>query len=281
MIILDLQQVMISTLMAQLGGHNDIEIQEDLLRHMVLNSIRAIKLKFSPEYGELVIACDHNNSWRKSVFPYYKANRKKAREESELDWNLIFNSLNQIKAELKEYFPYKVIHVEGAEADDVIGTLVLKQKYRGPVLIVSGDKDFIQLHSLGIRQYDNVKKAFIEHSDPTKYLAEHIIKGDRGDGIPNILSPDNCLVIGQRQRPMRQSRLEILSSTNWDTCADNELKRNYMRNRQLINLSCTPQVIVDQILTQYTEQGTKQRPPLINYFIKNKLKNLMPAIGEF
>lgn len=80
MIILDLNQVMISNLMAQIGNHTNIDIDENLLRHMILNTIRALNMKFKNEYGELVIACDDKNYWRKDIFPYYKAKRAEDRE---------------------------------------------------------------------------------------------------------------------------------------------------------------------------------------------------------
>ena len=147
MLIVDLNQVMISNYMIQVGNHTNLEIDENLFRHMVLNSIRAINSKFSEEFGEMVIACDAPRSWRKQVFPYYKANRKKAREDSELNWSALFDSLNKVRDELKEFFPYRVIQVDHAEADDVIGTLV--EHYHGyPILIVSGDKDFVQLQAV-------------------------------------------------------------------------------------------------------------------------------------
>jgi 5'-3' exonuclease len=206
MIIVDFNQVMISSLMAQLGNHTNIPIEEGLFRHMVLNSIRSYKQKFSQEYGEIVIACDDKNYWRKQLFPYYKANRKKHRDSSELDWTTIFNCFNKIKQELKDNFPYRVIQVETAEADDIIATLAGYDQQ--DTLILSGDKDFIQLHNDTIKQYDPVKKKFIKHDNPVGYLYEHILKGDAGDGIPNILSDDDVFVVeGKRQNLLHKNVL--------------------------------------------------------------------------
>ena len=148
MILLDLNQVMISNLMMQIGNNRNNEIEEDLVRHMVLNSIRLYKGKFGKQYGELVICCDDKNYWRKQIFPYYKAHRKSDREKSPLDWNKIFTVLNTIRDELKESFPWRVLQIETAEADDIIGTLchrfgkILKADDDEPILILSGDKDF-------------------------------------------------------------------------------------------------------------------------------------------
>jgi hypothetical protein len=276
MMILDLNQVMISTLMVQLNGHHNVELEESLLRHMVLNSIRSLNTKFKKDYGEMVIASDGRNSWRRTVFPYYKAHRRKAREESELNWTVIFESFEKIKSELDEYFPYRVIRLDGAEADDIIATLIQESVQMGPTLIISGDKDFIQLHKhLGVKQFDPVKKNFVKHDDPDAYLKEHIFRGDRGDGIPNILSGDAVFVEGGRQTPVTAKKIEQWLNTDMST------HRGFVRNRMLIDLTYTPQDIKSQIVNKYNEQGGKDRSKMFNYFITHKLKNLMENISEF
>ena len=271
---------MLSNLMMQLGNHTNAQIEENMVRHMVLNSLRSYKQKFSEEYGELVIACDNTNYWRKQLFPYYKANRKKNQESSDMDWRAIFECLNKIRAELKEYFPYKVIDVESAEADDIIATLV--QTALNNVLILSGDKDFIQLHKYSyVKQYDPVRKKWISHEDPVRYLAEHILKGDSGDGIPNVLSNDNCFVIGERQTPLTQKKIDTFIQLGLEGKFDHPQARNYARNKQLIDLSMIPVNIKEKIIESYENQNLKSRDKMFNYFITNKLKNLMEHIGEF
>jgi len=280
-IIIDLNQVMISNLLMQLGNHTNAEIDENMVRHMILNSIRSFNVKFSREYGEVVIACDNTNVWRKQAFPYYKANRKKKTENSELNWKSIFECMNKIRSELKEFFPYKVIDVESAEADDIIGTLVKEFGETSKILILSGDKDFIQLHtSDNVKQYDPVRKKWITHSDPLQFLKEHIMKGDAGDGVPNILSSDNCFVVGERQKPLSAKKMKEFLQNNFKNISP-QFSRNYHRNKQLIDLSFTPVEIKEKVIDQYKGQTNKDRSKLINYFIANKLKNLMENISEF
>jgi hypothetical protein len=281
MIIVDLSQVMLSNLMMQIGNHTNAKIEENMVRHMVLNSLRSYKTKFSGEYGELVIACDNTNYWRKQIFPYYKANRRIATENSELDWRQLFECLNKIRAELKEFFPYRVIDIESAEADDIISTLVRFHPFE-KILILSGDKDFIQLHSYGnITQYDPTRKKMVSHPDPDRYLKEHILKGDSGDGVPNILSPDNCFVIGERQKPLTQKRIDALIASGVDGNYDDPIFRNYMRNKHLIDLSMVPKEIGEKVMISYDEQNNRDRSKLMGYFITNKLKNLTEHISEF
>lgn len=285
MIIVDLNQVMLSNLLMQLGNHTNAQLEENMVRHMVLNSLRSYRKKFTEEYGELVIACDNSNYWRKQIFPYYKANRKKNIENSELNWKSIFECMNKIRAELKEFFPYRVIEIESAEADDVIGTLVTEfgssLNTGEKILILSGDKDFIQLHKFAnVKQYDPTRKKWISHDDPSKFLKEHIMKGDAGDGVPNILSSDNCFVVGERQRPLTAKKIEKFMEMD-PSKLDTVVARNYFRNAQLIDLSYTPEEIREKVMKEYNSQNNRDRSKLINYFIANKLKNLTEYISEF
>lgn len=276
---------MLSNLLMQLGNHTNAQVEENMVRHMILNSLRSYKVKFGEDYGEMVIACDNTNYWRKQRFPYYKANRKKNIESSELNWKSIFECMNKIRSELKEYFPYRVIDVESAEADDIIATLVSKfgtELNTGEkILILSGDKDFIQLHTYAnVEQYDPTRKKWIKHDDPERFLHEHILKGDAGDGVPNVLSPDNVFVVGDRQRPLTARKLEKIMGTDLEEM-DTTLARNYSRNACLIDLSFTPESIREKVMEQYNAQENRDRSKLLNYFIANKLKNLTEHLSEF
>jgi 5'-3' exonuclease len=280
---MDFSQVTLSNIMMQIGNHTNAQIEEAMVRHMILNSIRMYRSKFGSEYGELIIACDSKNYWRRSLFPYYKANRKKSQAASELDWKAIFDCLSKIRAEIKEFFPYRVIDIETAEADDVIGTLCEEfgDTYE-KILILSGDKDFQQLQKFrNVQQYDPVQKRKIICNNPEQFLVEHIIKGDAGDGVPNILSDDNCFVIGKRQSPITQKKLDSLIQANMFENHDHPNYRNFARNRQLIDLTQIPVTVKQQIMETYLQQANKKSNNLLNYFIANKLKNLTDSIGEF
>ena len=283
MIIVDLSQVMISNLMVQLGNHTNTELEEDLLRHMILNSIRSYNQKFKNEYGEMIIACDAGNNWRRQVFPYYKANRRKNREKSELNWNQIFDTLGKVREELKEYFPYRVIQIDGAEADDIIGTLVDKfGNTSEKILIMSGDKDFVQLQRyMNVKQYDPVQKKWRTTNDPDRFVKEHIMRGDTGDGVPNFLSADNTFVIGARQKPISQKKLDAWINMDPREFCDENMLRGYLRNQQLVDLNFIPENLRSQIVAEYEAQAGKGRSKLFNYFIEKRLKNLLESINEF
>jgi hypothetical protein len=278
MIIIDFNQVMISNLMMQLGNHTNIPVDEGLFRHMVLNSLRSYKQQFGNKYGDMVIACDDRNYWRKQSFPYYKANRKKTRDASEINWTHVFEVFNKIKSELREFFPYRVIQIETAEADDIIATLAQREDFREEILILSGDKDYIQLHKYSyIKQYDPTRKKWIAHNDPQRYLFEHICKGDSSDGIPNILSDGDSFVSGKRQKPLTQKKIDEL----YNDFSNQKYAISFERNKQLIDLTMIPEYIKNQVMTKYDEEAGKDRSKIFNYFIKYKLKNLMENVGEF
>lgn len=283
-ILVDYNQVMLASLFASIGNHHNVEIDENLIRHMFLNSLRLNRKKFFEEYGEIVICADNKNVWRRDVFPYYKANRRKARDESDLDWGALFEVVHRVKDELNEFFPYKVLHIERCEADDIIGTIVHeygRELNSGEkILILSGDKDYIQLHKYAnVDQYDPVKKRWIKNSHPDKYLEEQILKGDVGDGVPNILSADNCLAVGDRQKPMTAKRMETLIAS--PETMNEETRLRYNRNKKMIDLSQVPQDLKDKILSEYNKEKDIGRKHLFNFFVKKKLKNLLTDIQDF
>ena len=287
MIIVDLNQIMISNLMVQINGRNAVELSEDLVRHMVLNSLRAHKKRFR-DYGEMIIACDSGNVWRREVFPNYKAGRKKVRDKSGHDWTKIFEIMSKIKNELKEHMPYKVIEIDTAEADDIIAALVKKSYYTNQnVLILSGDKDFIQLHNNRVKQYNPVLNKFVGQGEtPSIYIKEHILKGDRSDGIPNVLSDDDVFVEGRRQRPLTKKKIESWVDRMELTLEDSptfteEEKKNYDRNRKLIDLSLIPPQLEAKIYNEFDEVKVAHRSKILNYFITRKLKTLIEVIDEF
>ena len=279
MIIVDVNQIMISNLMVQINGRQAVDLNEDFVRHMILNSLRAHNKKFRKEYGQMVIACDSSNVWRRQAFPNYKAGRKANRAKSEHNWEFIFDVLAKIKKEIKDFLPYKVIAVDTAEADDIIATLCKRTNEK--VLILSGDKDFIQLHNEKIRQYNPVLNKFVgKDENPSLYIREHILKGDRSDGIPNVLSDDNVFIEGRRQTPLTKKKIEAWVNEVVPTFNDVQQK-NYERNRQLIDLNCIPKELESNINREFDNVEVATRDKILGYFINKKLKTLIESIDEF
>ena len=287
MIIVDLNQIMISNLMVQLNSRNSEPLSEDLVRHMVLNSLRSHNKKFRKQYGEMIIACDSKNVWRREYFPNYKAGRKANREKSDHDWNAIFSMLGNIRNEIRDFLPYKVIELETAEADDIIATLVrrtlnrIQPNHLKKILILSGDKDFIQLHNEWVKQYNPVLNKYVgKDENPALYIKEHILKGDRSDGIPNVLSDDNVFIEGRRQKPLSRKKIDSWLEEVLMTMTEEE-EKNYNRNKKLIDLTCIPLELEDKINNEFDNVEVASRDKILNYFITRKLKTLIEVIDEF
>jgi len=282
MIIFDYNQVAISSLMEQIGSSKK-PVEEALVRHMILNVIRTYVKKFKATHGpEVVIACDNRNYWRRELFPQYKASRKKSRDASGHDWNSIFECLHKIKEELKEHSPYKVVDVDTAEADDIIATLAIRQSIHEKVMILSSDKDFAQLQRFdNVEQYSPILKKFIKEPLPTVQLKQMIIRGDKGDGIPNILSADDSIINGVRQKPITEAKIiNWLNQAPEDFC-EGEMLRNYKRNEMMIDLTKVPETLQKSIIDTYESAAGHTKQHFMNYMIANKLKNLIEVIDEF
>jgi 5'-3' exonuclease len=276
--------VVISTLLTQLGKHTNADIDETMLRHMILNTIRSNRKKFHSDYGELVLAADDKNYWRRKIFPYYKALRKQHRENSDINWKQIFETLELVKNEIRQNFPYKVIQVETAEADDVIASICMEygqQLVSGEkFLIISADKDMTQLQKFAnVDQWDPIRKRWMKNTDPDQNLFEHIVRGDGGDGIPNILSADDVFITKERQKSLTQKRIvELKKGIN---NFDNEVQRNFKRNQMLIDFDYIPPEIRTKVLEQYNTPKNVGREKLFNFFIEKRLRNLTEVIQDF
>ena len=282
MILVDLSQIMMAcTVMSMEKGQTEAEM--DFVRHMVLNSLRMYREKYNDEYGELVLCCDDMHSWRRDYFPQYKAGRRTTREESPLNWTQIFGCFNTLKSELKTIFPYKFIQVDTAEADDIIGVLCrYSSQVKEKVLIVSSDKDFIQLHDKYVRQWSPVTKKLVNGIEPSQYLFEHILKGDKSDGIPNILSADDSIINGVRQKPITKKYIDnfVLHNAELNGRTDTEI-RNFHRNEKLIDLKHTPKELSDLIWNEYQKEPKGSRTNLLNFFVEKRLNNLIETVGDF
>lgn len=279
MILIDYNAIAISNVVTQ-----KVDLDENLIRHMIFNSIRNYRTKYKDKYGEIVICTDGQKNWRYDVYPHYKFKRKDARKQSKMDWKELFRITNMVLEELKENFPYKVVEHERCEADDIIAVLCDDTQQFGryqPVLIVSSDKDFAQLQKYdNVAQYSPMKKGFIKEEHPRKQMVELILKGDQADGIPNVLSGDTCFVDGIRQTPLRQKAIAEL--TKDPMSMGTEIYRNYQRNYKLINLDMTPDQYKEEIINNYESQDPlSNRGKVMPHLIEKRCRLLLENVGDF
>ena len=279
MILLDYNAIAIGNFVVQ-----KVAVDENMIRHMILNSIRMYRQKFSKEYGEMVIVADGMNNWRKDVFPNYKVKRKKNREESSIDWTEAFRIIGMVRDEIRDNFPYKVVHQDGCEADDSIAHIAMSTQEFGryePVMIISADGDFKQLQvNKNVRQYSPLTKKFVVEKNPKLELANKILKGDSGDGVPNVMSDDNVFLESRRQSILSAKKREALLDD--PRALGEEVYRNYLRNKKLIDLSETPAPVVNNIINTYDSQDPlSNKGKVLNYLIQKRCKLLIESVGEF
>jgi len=284
MIIVDFNGIAISSVVVQ-----KIEIDENMIRHFILNSLRSYNKRFRKEYGKMVIACD-SSTWRREYFPNYKFKRREGRSKDEVEkanWDEIFRIINMVREEIEEHMPYRVVKVDGAEADDIIGTLALETQEFGkhePVMIISADKDFVQLQKFNnVKQYSPMQNKFVTDKNPHTYLFEHVLKGDSGDGVPNVLSGDDVFVEGTRQSPVTRKKIDYWADNAQDleSVMDANTYRNYMRNKKLIDLEEIPPELYQEIINTYEAQEDTPNNRVLKYLISKRCKNLISDIEDF
>ena len=285
MVLVDFNGLAVGSIMGSLNRGEGLS--ENLVKHIIINNLRLYRKKYSEgKYGKIVICCD-SRSWRKDVYPEYKANRKTGREKDKHDWAAIFDLIDSTLNDLRENFPYAVIKIDNAEADDIIGALTIHKAcpmVGEDVVIISADKDFIQLQKHGhVIQWSPLFNKMVKDSNPQKYLFEHLCKGDTGDGVPNVLSPDNVLVDHIRQSPMTKKKMAEWweNKDKLKEVMPQEVFRNYIRNREMIDLDRTPEAIKKESIDQYENYKYPNRQNILTYLIENRMKMLIENAGEF
>ena len=276
MILIDNTQILIASIFSQYKNINDVS--EDVIRHIVINTYRMYRTRFKEEYGDLVICQDSADPWRREVFPHYKANRKKAHDKDKEQWDKIFEVLTKIRQEVMENFPYKNMRVDNCEADDIIATLVKNFHDKEKIVIVSSDKDFQQLQRYeNVRQFSPIHKDFLKCENPQMVLFEHILRGDTGDGVPNILSDDDTFVDeNKRQKPLSAKKI-----TNWSFYGvPAEHERNLERNRILVDLAYIPEKVEQNIMNEFARPYTGNKGKVFEYLVKHNMKLILESVDE-
>lgn len=294
-VLCDFSQMVISSVAANVEDvKND---PKNLIKHIALNQLLALKKRFG---GKLILCCDSRGDyWRKKEFQYYKGHRKHHKDDTGMDWELVYETLNELKVELAENFPYIVLEVPGAEADDLIAVLVKhfdenELSNTGlidepqEVVIASTDGDFQQLQKYrNVQQWNNVQKKMIKCKNPKQYLIEHICTGDAGDNIPNIVTGDwwardRADDVSTRAKGFKQARLEDFYKKGIDACVDEEERRNFKRNERLVDFDFIPFELSDRILSIYTRYEVKgSNARIFNYLMAHRMKLLMSSAQDF
>jgi hypothetical protein len=297
MILVDYSQVALAAILTfqrELKG-TESEVK-NLIRHVTLSTLKSYKKKYGKEYGELVICCDGRKYWRKEFFEFYKGMRKSNRDKSDLDWKLIFDTLSEMREDIAQHFPYRVMHIDRAEADDIIAVmsqylqenlLIQEGLVEEPqkILILSSDKDFKQLQLYPtVKQWSPMQKKYITATkkEIIEHKIEHIVKGDTGDGVPNILSKDDVFMKGERQKPVSAKRLQEFFDNGYSACRNDEERRNWHRNSTLVDFEHIPPDVKESIIVAYISNKPKgDKMSIMNYLMEHRCRLLLDEIEDF
>jgi len=269
---------------------------KNMIKHIILNQLLGFKRRFG---GQLIICCDSRKYWRKAEFPHYKGHRKYSRDGGFLDWEMVYEVLDEMKKELTEFFPYKVLEVDGAEADDIIpvlisyfdeNELVNTGLIEEPVdvVIVSTDGDYSQLQKYRqVKQWNNVTKKMLVSKNPKQDLIGYICQGQTKDNIPNVCtndkwSADRAANIATRASPFKTSRLLDFYNKGYDACLNEDEQRNYRRNELLLDFDKIPSVVYNDIIRVYqTTEITSSKKKIYDYLNSKRMKLLIASHSDF
>jgi 5'-3' exonuclease len=202
---------------------------------MILNAaeehMREIYRQFRP--SSFFFACDDSTYWRKEIFPDYKAQRV------ETPMKLL---VRRAAEEFKNKHAKFCVQVKRAEADDVI--YVATQVLTGLKIIVSTDRDFLQLLSAEVKLFNPMSHGFrtMEHCREFALFMKSI-RGDPSDNIP--ASYPRVTEKRLKKAFGCPDELELLLSS---VLPDKTLvKTLYQRNRQLVDFVHIPEEIQEEI----------------------------------
>lgn len=288
MILIDFSQIFHANLHVYVAQNKMLDYEG--IRNMLLLSIAKYNKQFKDTHGDIIICCDGQNVWRKNSFLEYKFSRGKERSKSSIDWKEVYEIFNRFISELEEFFPYTIVKVQGAEADDIIATCCNTYSNE-PIMIISGDKDFgqLQIHE-NVRQFNPIKKKEIKIDNPKNFLYEQILTGDVSDGVPNFLSDDDTYKNpDKRAKPLTAKKKEALLKNpslffNPESIMTTTEFRNFQRNKMMIDLvNEIPEYISSEIIKVFEEERSKEKTRLKmrNYFFKNQMKYFMDRLSDF
>ena len=158
--------------------------------------IRTIEsLAKSYKAGTIIVCADGGSSYRKEIFPEYKANRKERfadqTEQEAKEFEMFMAEFQDTLTLIKEKYP--VFHFRGVEADDIAAYITQSIDY-DECWLISSDKDWDLLISDKVSRFSTVTRKettvhnWDEHYDfeIEDYITFKCLTGDKGDNVPGV-----------------------------------------------------------------------------------------------
>ena len=254
--------------------------------HLTLSSVNQAVRKYGIDH---VVFCLEGRSWRKDIYPQYKAHRKVAEAaltESEAEENRMFwETYDMFTTFLREKTNTSVLRHERAEADDLIARFIHLHP-NDEHYIISSDTDYVQLIAGNVKQYNGVANQLItlegyfddkgkpvkdkktgEHKkldDPQFLLFEKIMRGDAGDNVfsayPGVRTKGSKNKVGLIEAYADRHK----QGFNWNNMmlqrwadpdgVEYRVRDLYERNRTLIDLTAQPEDVKLTVDTAIRDQ---------------------------
>lgn len=276
-LLIDFSHLSIRNLFADREIINNPNPEFNLHRHQLITSLLFLIKKFNP--NEVVLGIDNKLNWRKKLYTDYKAHRKAKRDQDVFPWDAYYTYLEELIQDIKDNFPFKVIEQRYAECDDIIAILCKYSPFSGENIVVTSDKDFVQLLSLPhVKIYDPIKRKFMEEKQPKIFLEAKILMGDKSDNIPAIKPR-----VGEKTAWKLANNKDELDALLHDAESGKAYRKNYKLNRILIDFNSIPDVIKTKVLKQYDiyEMNEFGSLALTRFFKKLKLKKLASDVALY
>ena len=264
-VLIDVSNLTMRCLFSQMPGPEEQEFSIFKLTFMA--SFMKLLKTLEPER---VICLQDSESWRKQVYPEYKANRAAKREQSVVNFDVFFPVLEKFINDIADSFKnIPFVKIPYAEADDCIATIV-KNHPDWDIINVSSDRDFYQLFKYpNYRQWDAMKHTFIEGLDPDVELMVKILTGDSSDNIPGLKRG-----IGPKRA------LKIINEDVNQWIENEKLQPEYERNMKLISFDCIPKEI-ELAINDVINNLTYGEPDTKKYFKFIQMSGLAELMNTF
>ncbi len=281
--------------------------------HLTLASVNQVVRKYGIDH---VVFCLEGRSWRKDIYPQYKAHRKVAEQaltESEQEENKMFwETYDIFTTFLREKTNVSVLRHERAEADDLIARFVHLHP-DDEHYIISSDSDYVQLIAENVKQYNGVSNQLITLEgyfddkgkpvkdkktkepkllgDPQFHLFEKIMRGDAGDNVfsayPGVRTKGSKNKVGLIEAYADRTK----QGFNWNNMmlqrwvdpdgVEFRVKELYERNKLLIDLTAQPDEIKDKVDASIASGVRTQTTPQVGiHFMKFCGKYELAKISE-
>lgn len=266
-LVVDLNNLVFATRYSKIKTPGRNRRKEEFVTELIFKEMITYIAKFSIEnkVDGIMVACDSPHVWRKDIFPSYKS----ASNHEDVYYDECIRAANLCKDFFRECTNSQILEVPRAEADDIIGVFC-NESENVENIIMSSDKDFIQLLSETTSLYSPTQKEWRKSEDPQFDLFVKCIRGDRNDCVPSAFPK----VYQTRLEKAWNDPLEMQNLVETVRKDGVKVFDALEMNLNLIDLSCVPEWLKENIRAAIMKPPQKQfgEMKMMSFFGKHNLK---------